>query len=275
MNITVLTVPQKPVPAILVNRHFKGFRSISNRVRGSVFEMRNALLLFVLSVLLAGCSTQAVEPAPEPQGRPNFEEVKDKILPRLVPPDFEQAGAVSRFDLPGIPTTLAIDDPGSVRVLTDEELKEWGKTADELFALGLENLERSKVPAIGDVTLGEGGPTLFLLSGESSFVASQVLRLKELPQLIGSHGSLVAVPTRHFLLAFPIEDGSVAVALDELPVMVSRMARKGPGSVAGILYYFDGHEFHQIPYTLKDGQATVEPPEEFLKLLGKLPEVKE
>jgi len=202
----------------------------------------------------------------------DFEQVKTTLVVRLAPEDaMPPELLVARMDLPGTVSYLALDLPTSIRPLKPSEVAVWGKTNDELFELALENVVRLAKPEVSTPEL-EPGIACTALVGESFFVATHALLLDLHPECLGAHGSLVAVPHRHCVLAYPIEDLQVIQAIPRLAMIGRKLETEGPGSISPRLYWYHHGGFVVLPYEIKANTFNFSPPEDFVAVLNELGE---
>lgn len=199
--------------------------------------------------------------------------VRDRLMVRLtakedIPPEAE---LVSREDLPGILTYLALDLPTSVRSIHRADADAWGRTTEELFNIALENVRQQCRPEIRQVDMGDG-ILCEVMAGDSFFVASHALLLHEYPQCLGMRGALVAIPTRHSMLAYPINDMGVLKAVQALIAVAQGMAKDGPGSITARLFWYHGGVFTDLPYRVERKKLQFHPPNEFVAMLNGLAE---
>ncbi len=202
-----------------------------------------------------------------------FDEAAPLLALRLWPAEFLQQvpreHVLYREDLPGTVTVLVYDLPETIQQVRPEETTGWGKATDELFALGLDNVRRKPRPQIRRAEL-PGGVRLTVFSGNSFFVATEALRLAQFPGCTGRHGALVGVPTRHALLAYPIDGAQVVKAMLLLVPVILGIYGQGPGAVSPRLYWYHEGRFEDLPYILKDRQPQFAPPAEFIALIRSL-----
>lgn len=205
----------------------------------------------------------------------DFDRVEELLAVRLWPEDYlsqiDRAKLIHRLDLPGTVSALVFDLPSSIRNVTPEEAEAWRRSPEELFDIGLANVRENCIPDKSDQELAPG-LTIRLLSDESFFVASHALLLEDHPECIGTHGTLVGIPHRHVLLAYPIEDLRVIQAINLLIPIVLGMEREGPGSVSPRLYWHHCGEFVDLPYRIEDQTLHFTPPEAFIEMLQLLSE---
>ena len=126
-----------------------------------------------------------------------------------------------------------------------------GQDADELFEIALGQVRENCIPDKSDQELTPD-VTIRLLSDESFFVASHALLLDDHPECIGAFGSLIGVPHRHVLLAYPIEDLHVVQAINLLIPIILGMERDGPGSISPRLYWYRDGDYQDLPYRIEE-----------------------
>jgi hypothetical protein len=204
----------------------------------------------------------------------DFARVAELLAVRLWPEQYltdlgERNKILHRKELPGTISALVFDLPSSIRNVTPEEVKSWGKSETELFRIGLANVMENCIPDVSDQDLGDG-ITLTLFSDESFFVASHALLLEEHPDCIGSFGTLVGIPHRHVMLAFPIQDRRVLQAIPMMIPIIAGMERDGPGSISPFLYWYKDGDFTKLPYRIEKNTLDFTPPEDFIEMVNLL-----
>lgn len=204
----------------------------------------------------------------------DFERVRDLLSIRLWPQDYEKELDVDRMihrrDVPGAISALVYDLPSSIRNVTPDEAKSWGRPMNELFDIALKNVRETCIPDVSEQDLGDGLKVM-MLSDESFFVASHALSLEEhYPACVGPFGALVGIPHRHVLLAYPIESLAIIQAIPKLIAVIIGMERDGPGSISPRLYWLQNGEFVDLPYQVDDNTLKFAPPESFMEMLNLL-----
>jgi len=203
----------------------------------------------------------------------DFDKVSEILSVRIWPEDClgsrDERRMIWRKDLPGTVTALVYDLPSSVRNVRPEEAKVWRKSENELFDLALENVRETCIPDLTDQELGDGmQATLF--ADESFFVASHALLLDDRPEVLGRFGALVAVPHRHVMLTFAIDDPKVIQAIPRIIPIVVALEKQGPGSISPRLYWYQNGEYYDLPFRLENRNLHFYPPEEFVEVLNLL-----
>lgn len=178
------------------------------------------------------------EPAPEELGP---DELRARIRMRVLS---EHSGTPSdpadlsyaRPFAPGLVLGLCVDYPTMVSTLSASSLPKLALGIDELFALGQLNTDDEPVDGHAEIA-----PGVFVVEGESLFVASKAVNL---PALFGAapFGTVFAIPHRHLLLAAPIRDAESIQAVQTLAGMLlqvlSTTDRGLPGGQLSPLLFF-------------------------------------
>ena len=194
-------------------------------------------------------------------GFDDFAAVRPLVKLRLYPPDYAEQGVdlVASRPIPEVIAAVVLDLPQTVRTVTEENLKSWGRSREEIFDLALANVRAGEAPARQDVPLEEGG-TLAAYLGDDFFTATHGLLLPE----AGAYGSLGGIPHRHALLVHDIADRTVVNALRRLALIAFGMFQEGPGSITPNVYWRRGGTFTLIETRVTATSVTVTPPEAFV-----------
>jgi hypothetical protein len=158
---------------------------------------------------------------------------------------------------------LCFDLPSNVVTVNAESLLHWGCTADDVWYQALANLRRTERAPVDDIDVG--GATLKAMTGDSFFIASNVLLLDD---FLGADttpmGALVAVPNRHTLVWHPIADMTALRAIDAMVVMASGMCAEGPGSISPHLFWWRDGTLRTLPTRETEEHYEFVPPDEFV-----------
>ena len=205
----------------------------------------------------------------------DFSEIRELLAVRIWPSDylvkFDPPNIIYRQDMEGTVSVLAFDLPSSTVTVAADKAVHWNKDTRELFEIGLQYVRSKAIPNTTVENVGEN-LQITLLSGDSFYIATHALLLGEHPKCVGSHGSIVAIPHRHVVLCYPIEDINVVHAVNRLMPIVQGMYHEGPGSISPYLYWYNGSDYTNLPYTIEDKQLQFRPPESFVELLNGLAE---
>ncbi len=174
---------------------------------------------------------------------------------------------ITRRDLPGLLTVLALDLPESVRTIRREEAVAWGMDDAELFELALRNTMGLVSP---EVTRIDGRVPIRILAADSMYTASLVLNIPAFPELVGTHGAFVSLPVRSLVLALPFEGRDSLPHLAGLAAMTHKIEHDGPGSLSPRLFWYRRGVFTELPYNLTPSGIQVAPPPQLINLLESL-----
>jgi hypothetical protein len=131
--------------------------------------------------------------------------------------------------------------------------------------------ERSSVPIAGGASPA-GGASLETLTGDTFFVASQIIRFGDFAGTPAS-GALVSLPIRHLLIWHSIETAAGTVQAVQTMLQVGMNAyQEGPGSLSPDLYWWHRGALTLLPSSIDRKGVQFFPPDAFVELL-QLPEL--
>jgi hypothetical protein len=176
---------------------------------------------------------------------------------------------VYRYDIEGMITCLMWDLPWSRTTIEWSEIEGWDCSVDELFSIALENTLEKYPAVLVEVNLL---PELDLLvcEDEGNLVSTHILALDRLPGAVGTHGSLVSVPSHDTLLVYPIEDERVIMAYIVMALIANDSAKISFSPLIELVYWYDGQALINIPYVMGEEFPEFDiynMPAEFLRLL--------
>jgi len=204
----------------------------------------------------------------------DYEQIKDYLAVRLYPNDYADAVGrdltIGRDFGDSIYQMLVFDLPDTIESIRPDQAEQWGKTTDELFEVGIENVKK-KYPL--QLSKQETGIfEVFFAQGEHFFVPNIVFDQDKLEEISGSKGMLIGLPHRHVALMFAIENIHVVEVLTLFINTVNGMFKEGPGSVSNSVFWYHDGVFTNLPYTIEDETVQFTPPDEFIELLDSLEE---
>ena len=201
----------------------------------------------------------------------SFDRVRPNLRLRVLPTDdaFVESMKLVRYRIAhNLMAVLVLDLPTTVASIPSDRTGDW-PPMDELFRIALEN-QRAELPPRREV-VDANGAELVVEMGESFFVASRLLILPEVVDLGGADGAIVAIPTRHSLLAHAIRDKSVIQALSTLAILARETAAAGPGAISSAVYWWHAGALTEIPVTVaQDNGVSITSPDEFVELLDEV-----
>jgi len=142
---------------------------------------------------------------------------------------------------------------------------------DELFALALDRVRLEPGLALErqEVQVNDEGETvpIFMLVGDSFFTATHALWADGFDPPPSEHGTLLAVPTRHVVLAHPIRGAEVIGAVNALVALAHQFESEGPGSISANLYWLRDGELRILRAWADDEGTHFVPSPEFIEML--------
>ena len=206
----------------------------------------------------------------------DFEKVGKYIAVRLFDTEYvshlEEENRVTRNFAEDIVAMLVFDQPDSIVNIKPEQIVPWGKTVDELFEIGRGNVKNSYPVNVKEEKVGDH--MIWFVMADHSYVSSFVFDIADYPQVVGSYGSLVSIPNRHTVLAYPIDSLEVLGALNGMLYLTSRMYEDGPGSITDKLYWYKDGQIINLPHRREDGKLIFAPPQIFVDVLNLMGETK-
>ena len=202
-----------------------------------------------------------------------FEDIKDQLRLQLYPENYLDGidikeEVVYRTDIPGTLSVLVIDLPSNIVTLRRSDANIWNISEDELFQVALSNTLKSVET---EHSVQDGGEVdLHVIAGEDILSAVSVFNLKKVKDCVGTHGAIVSIPTRHFIISYPIEDLSVVKAIQAVAVIASGMNQAGPGSLSPLIYWYKDGVFKNQTYSIEGDKFNFAPDEEFISVLNLL-----
>ncbi|MFD1602066.1 hypothetical protein ACFSJW_19580 [Flavobacterium artemisiae] len=163
---------------------------------------------------------------------------------------------------------LVFDFQHSIANIKPEQINGWGKSIDELFEIGLQNI-KDKYPL--QITKESFNTfDIWFANSDHFFTPNIVFDLENRKELIGSKGLLIGIPHRHSAIIYPIENLEVINAVNGIFPAIYNMNIEGPGSLSNKVFWYIDATFTEIPYKMEDGKLQLFPPDNFLKLLNEL-----
>jgi len=157
---------------------------------------------------------------------------------------------------------LCFDLPSNVVTVNGGALTRWGCTADDVWYQALANMRRTERIKVENIDVG--GATLSTMTGDSFFIASNLLLLEDYLPTDLPWGALAAVPNRHTMVFHPITDASALRAIDAMVVMANDMCADGPGSISPNLFWWKDGTLRTLPTRETADHYEFAPPDDFV-----------
>lgn len=163
-----------------------------------------------------------------------------ETFPKLQPGDY-----VHRVDLPETRTFLILDFHEQFHFVKRENIVEWNKSEEELLEIGFANVSVEKIE-IEEVLFKDQFNVFTLLSGD--FSASFIIELeKNAGFAVGTHGSIVAIPTKGSAFIHPIENDEVLDVIAALSDVTKKFFDEDPGNITTNFYWYHDGKFELFP----------------------------
>lgn len=200
----------------------------------------------------------------------SFGAIRDSLRVRLYPADIQMGNTVRTSVTPKLIAIVVIDSPTSVQGLSVDDLKGWGVSEDESYAVALERTFLEPMPAREEFR-DASGHGFTVLHGEGFYTASHVLHLSHVVDDLPSSGAIVAIPSRHVFAVHPLRTVAAAnIAIAAMLRFAADWHQRGPGSVLPDLLWWRENRFSDLPATMTADHVDFRPPDEFLKTLNVL-----
>ncbi|MFW9789457.1 MAG: hypothetical protein ACFFE1_17450 [Candidatus Thorarchaeota archaeon] len=171
--------------------------------------------------------------------------------------------------LEDVPQVLIFDLPTTIAPINKSQVEVWNKKTETLFEIGKQNI-REKYDF--DYTLVDiQGVEVYAIITDHPFSSNILFDIETMDGLLGTHGSLVGVPTRQETAIYPIEGEQVTQSMNILLSIILRRKQEGLGvTISDKLFWYHDGRFQTIPYEISGRNLDFYPPPEFIKLLDQL-----
>ena len=204
----------------------------------------------------------------------DFEKVKQYLAVRLYDKEYiECIGEdifVRRHFAGELYAALVWDFPAAIQNVLKDDIEKWGKTEDELFVIGMENVRNNYEMKTEEVDIDED--FIYGINYEHFFVPNILFDLDKHPEFIGKGGTIVAVPTRNMAMIYPIRDMKVVNALNKFFWNVPNFYSEGPGSLTKEIYWYHNGQFEVLEFEIEKENVKFTPSQAFMDLLNNMSE---
>ncbi|MBK7440930.1 MAG: hypothetical protein IPI65_05195 [Bacteroidetes bacterium] len=202
----------------------------------------------------------------------DFESVKSHIAVRLYHKNYiKQTGELLVLTKPfcgDIVAMLVFDMPDSIINVQPHFLEKWNKSFDEVFKLGMENVNAKTKHSPKQIQLGE--IIIHQVTATHFFSPNIIYQFENYPELLGKYGTLFSIPNRHSVLLHPINNRSMVMTTKVLIQATLGAHSQGPGPISNNLFWMYNNDITQIPFDIDDKNITLNPPENFQLILAPL-----
>lgn len=180
-----------------------------------------------------------------------------------IPADFLK-DFVHRTDFEETNTFIVIDFEDKFQFVRLDNITEWGISVEDLFYIAQQNVNKENI----EIKRIDWGEIFFYALFSGNFSVSYVLDLAQnLPQCIGSLGTMVAIPTKGIAIVFPIETMQHLVSfIQTITGLVVQYYNEDESPITDNYYWYHEGQFHLFPYEVSDSQKTIYPPLQLLQL---------
>jgi len=212
------------------------------------------------------------------KNKTNYSFMKKYVAIRLYPLAYLKTtgkdNLIYKEDLEGVLTVLVLDLPSTVIILQPEDVAKWEISEEDLFTLGFKNTFANNSVDVTQEKFDDNATLWMIGSDTHLFAGAYIYNLPKYQKLIGKYGTLIAIPHRHMILAFPINDNAVISAINQLIIITDGLYKQGPGSISPNIFWYDNKKFINLPYKLdlKEKSIGFSPPEEFIEILNQVAE---
>jgi hypothetical protein len=202
----------------------------------------------------------------------NYELVKEYICVRVYDHKYvEHIGRNNTLgkDIAGdLYAMIVFDLPHTIVSITPEKAKKWNQPFEALFNTGIDNVSKKYSLSISEQHFREF--KIWLVECNHFFAGHIIFELPHKKELVGTNGSLVAIPHRHAAIIYPIESLEVFKAINTLIPVIYGMNQEGPGSLSNNLFWYADGTFTNLPYIIEDQKIQFMPPENFVTMMSSL-----
>lgn len=209
--------------------------------------------------------TLAAEP-----GRPaSWEEAAAMVRLRVDPAGRTDASTVVWPVNDELVVTLVVAAHGGSLPVTDAELSDWHVKPELAFDRALHNSLEAE-PAVDEVTQLADGTDIHSIRG-GPYTSAHLLALEQhVTEAPG--GAVVALPTEDTLLYHRLVDYTAVAAINTLAEEAARLHAAGDATISPHLFWWRGGELTPLPAKTDGGKVAIQPPPEFVALLGEIVE---
>lgn len=198
----------------------------------------------------------------------DFEYTSKLLRVMIKPEDFFSASERSNYvhlqHFPKTYTLLVIEFENQFRFVTNENIKEWNVSVDELFSIAIANNPNEEIE-VKEYLFSDKFTVFSFFSGDYS--AGLMLSLKECAEYaIGSYGSLIAIPTKGSAFVHPIETSDVMNLIEEIHPMIIKFYDEDPSNITTNLYWYYNEEITLFPIEQDEKGSFITLPDQLFEM---------
>lgn len=205
-----------------------------------------------------------------------WREARPQLRLRLQPASFlRESGfalddVAAAIDIPGTVTLAFVDQTDAAVLVSRSLLDRWDQMPVFVLGMALSNTRAALASELRMEAqdIGELGKLYALTSG-SYYGAAAVLWLADWPETIGEHGSIVCIPTRDAVFAWPFDDARVTKVIPALRTLATAASQSmGRTLDPGVFWRRTDGVFERIDFAEQDGKLAITPPPGLAKLIA-------
>jgi hypothetical protein len=187
------------------------------------------------------------------------------VKPQGTIPDNYLKDFVQRTDFEETTTFLVLDFEEKFQFLRHDNITEWETSIEGLFYVAQQNVNREQV----EVRQVQWGDMSFYALFSGNFAVSYLLDIEHnIPNAIGSLGTMIAIPTKGVAFAFPIEDMALLIQfIQTITGLITQYYNEDESPITDNYYWYHKGKFHLFPYEVRDQHKIIFPPKVLLQML--------
>ena len=206
---------------------------------------------------------------------PSWNDAQPRLLVQLRAVGAPHApDALFREDIPETRTILVLtpkDGEAMARDVTADQAAGWGQEPDRLFERAIANLERRFPPQVHQTPELRRGVRVTLLYGDHPYAAGYALSIAKRARCLGRAGALVAIPSQHAMLCYPIQSSRAYHGYLALVTLAVDIEERGDDPIVPHVYWYHAGAWETQPVTVEGKRFDHERSPGFSKLLKDLP----
>ena len=162
---------------------------------------------------------------------------------------------------------LVYDLPDTVHSVAPSNTQVWNLPMEKLWKESVNNSNAKYPPNILERELH--GIKFKTVEEDHFYSPNIIFNIEDHPELIGQHGAIISIPTRHIVIIYPINDLGVVNALTTQIQVTYNVSHQGPGTLSNKIYWYHNGVLEDQPYALEeDGKLAFNPTENFVEMLN-------
>lgn len=162
---------------------------------------------------------------------------------------------VYRVDIPETGTFLILDYDDAFHYVRREDIKEWGKSEEELFEIASQNINSEQLDIKG-LLFKENFEVISFFSTDYS--ASYVVDLENNAEFaIGKYGAVVAIPTKGTAFAHPLKSNTAMSFIASFDELLNQFFNNDEVPISDHYYWYYEGIYEIFPVKIKNGHKHI------------------